>query len=195
MYDQLQKAFPGRSLALIHSRIPDDEKKARMEGFSTGSVDLLVATSVVEVGVDVPNATIMVIEHAERFGLSALHQLRGRVGRSDIQSFAFLIYSNNLTEEGKKRLKVMMENSDGFIIAEEDLKLRGPGEIAGVRQSGYMKFRIADMIRDSDILMQARRDVIKILEDDPALIHPENKVLQDLWECAPPFSETLIRTG
>lgn len=195
MYAHLQKVFPERSLALIHSRIPDDDKKERMEGFSHGETDILVATSVVEVGVDVPNATIMVIEHAERFGLSALHQLRGRVGRSDLQSFAFLIYSNKLTDEGKQRLKIMMENTDGFIIAEEDLKLRGPGEIAGVRQSGYMKFRIADMIRDSEVLMQARKDVLAVLELDPALSSAENSVLKELWDAAPPFNETLIRTG
>jgi len=195
MFEQLQKTFPGRKAALIHSRIPEDEKKERMEGFSRGDIDILVATSVVEVGVDVPNATIMVIEHAERFGLSALHQLRGRVGRSDLQSFAFLIFSNKLTDEGRQRLKVMMENTDGFIIAEEDLKLRGPGEMAGIRQSGYMKFRIADMIRDSEVLLQARRDVIGIMEDDPELKKPENSVLKELWESAPPFSDTLIRTG
>ncbi|MDC7242089.1 MAG: ATP-dependent DNA helicase RecG [Spirochaetales bacterium] len=195
MYAHLQKVFPERNLALIHSRISDDEKQERMEGFSTGSVDILVATSVVEVGVDVPNATVMVIEHAERFGLSALHQLRGRVGRSDLQSYAFLIYSNKLTDEGKQRLKVMMENTDGFVIAEEDLKLRGPGEIAGVRQSGYMKFRIADMIRDSEVLMEARADVLDLLEKDPALTSPENEVLRELWEKAPPFSETLVRSG
>ncbi|QEN07959.1 ATP-dependent DNA helicase RecG [Oceanispirochaeta crateris] len=195
MFEQLQKTFPDHALALIHSRIPDEEKKERMERFSKGNVDLLVATSVVEVGVDVPNATIMVIEHAERFGLSALHQLRGRVGRSEKQSYAFLIYSNNLTEEGKQRLRVMMENSDGFVIAEEDLKLRGPGEIAGVRQSGYMKFRIADMIRDSDVLLKARQDVMSILEKDPDLKSPEFSLLRELWESAPPFSETLIRTG
>ncbi|MDC7235793.1 MAG: ATP-dependent DNA helicase RecG [Spirochaetales bacterium] len=195
MYAHLQKVFPGRTLALIHSRIPDDEKKSRMEGFSRGDTDILVATSVVEVGVDVPNATIMVIEHAERFGLSALHQLRGRVGRSDLQSYAFLIYGSKLTDDGKQRLKIMMENSDGFVIAEEDLKLRGPGEIAGVRQSGYMKFRIADMIRDSDVLMQARSDVLAILEADPGLEQEDHRILDELWRAAPPFSETLIRTG
>ena len=195
MYLHLQETFPDHSLALIHSRIPDDEKKERMESFSRGDTDILVATSVVEVGVDVPNATVMVIEHAERFGLSALHQLRGRVGRSDLQSYAFLIYSNKLTDDGKQRLKIMMENSDGFIIAEEDLKLRGPGELAGIRQSGYMKFRIADMVRDSEVLIRARRDVLTILEDDPGLDKAENRVLKELWETAPPFSETLIRTG
>lgn len=195
MYARLQKIFPLHSLALIHSRITDDEKKERMEGFSRGETDILVATSLVEVGVDVPNATIMVIEHAERFGLSALHQLRGRVGRSDLQSYAFLIYSSRLTEEGKQRLRIMMENSDGFIIAEEDLKLRGPGEMAGVRQSGYMKFRIADMIRDSAVLIRAREDVLKILGEDPSLSGDENRILEELWEKAPPFSDTLIRTG
>ena len=187
MFEGLKEAFPDKRVGLIHSRIPEEEKDLTMEAFNRGDLHILVATSVVEVGVDVPNATIMVIEHAERFGLSALHQLRGRVGRSDLQSYAFLIYSRKLTDDGKQRLKIIMESTDGFRISEEDLKLRGPGEIAGVRQSGYMKFRIADLIRDTDVLIKAREDVKNLLRDDPHLLKEENRMLRELWQTAPPL--------
>lgn len=123
-----------------------------------------MATSVVEVGVDVPNATCMVIEHAERFGLSALHQLRGRVGRGSTQSYCFLVFSDKLTESGKARLRVMHETTDGFLIAEEDLRLRGPGDIAGIQQSGYLAFTLADPIRDYEILLEARTAAFDLLE-------------------------------
>jgi len=153
MYKYLKgNVFKNRKLALIHSKIPETEKGEVMEEFVSGNADILVSTSVVEVGVDVPNATCIIIEHAERFGLSALHQLRGRVGRGEALSYAFLIYSEKLTEDGIKRLKVIMETTDGFKIAEEDLKIRGPGEILGVKQSGFLRFRIADIINDSRIL-------------------------------------------
>ena len=136
MFEGLKTAFPGSTVGLIHSRIAEEEKDLTMEAFNRVELQILVATSVVEVGVDVPNATIMVIEHAERFGLSGLHQLRGRVGRSDLQSYAFLIYSSKLIDDGKQRLKIIMESTDGFKIAEEDLKLRGPGEIARCKTVG-----------------------------------------------------------
>ncbi len=156
--------FPDHACALIHSRVEEGEQRKIMEGFRTGSIRVLVATSVVEVGVDVANATCMVIEHAERFGLSALHQLRGRVGRGDAQSYCFLVYSGNLTEEGKARLRVMHETTDGFALAEEDLRIRGPGEITGLRQSGYASFVIADPIRDRDALERARQAAFELLE-------------------------------
>ena len=148
--------FPGTTAALIHSKIPEDEQREIMGRFRAGETKILVATSVVEVGVDIANATCMVIEHAERFGLSALHQLRGRVGRSELQSWCFLVYSKNLTEDGKARLKVMHETTDGFALAEEDLKIRGPGDITGIQQSGYVAFDLADPIRDQEILLEAR---------------------------------------
>ena len=135
-----------------------------MHAFRSGKIRILVATSVVEVGVDVPNATCMVIEHAERFGLSALHQLRGRVGRGSAQSYCFLIFSDKLTEAGKARLRVMHETTDGFVIAEEDLRLRGPGDIAGIQQSGYLAFTLADPIRDYEILLEARTAAFDLLE-------------------------------
>jgi ATP-dependent DNA helicase RecG len=192
MFEDIKTAFPGKKPGLIHSRVPEEEKDRTMEAFTKGELDILVATSVVEVGVDVPNATIMVIEHAERFGLSALHQLRGRVGRGELQSYAFLVYSQKLTDEGKQRLKIIMESTDGFRIAEEDLKLRGPGELSGVRQSGYMKLRIADLVRDTEILIKAREDAADILKEDPLLSSADNIILRELWQKAPPFNENLI---
>jgi len=187
-----KEIFPKYKTALIHSKLPEEEKKQIMDDFRKGVIRILVATSVVEVGVDVPNATCMVIEHAERFGLSALHQLRGRVGRGEEQSYCFLIYSDDLTEEGKTRLKVMLENTDGFIIAEEDLKLRGPGQIAGTEQSGYLVLGIANPIRDMEILERARNDVFSILENDPDLLLENNRVIARVLEQAPPFNEVAL---
>jgi ATP-dependent DNA helicase RecG len=193
MAQRLQKeVFPKFKTALIHSKLPEEEKKRTMDNFRKGEIDILAATSVVEVGVDVPNAVCMVIEHAERFGLSALHQLRGRVGRGEEQSFCFLVYSDELTEEGKTRLKVMLENSDGFVISEEDLKLRGPGQIAGTEQSGYLVLGIANPIRDMEILERAREEVFSILENDPDLLLENNRVIARVLEQAPPFSEVAL---
>jgi ATP-dependent DNA helicase RecG len=164
MFEEISnRIYPGVTAALIHSGIAEDEQRTIMENFRAGKIRILVATSVVEVGVDVANATCMVIEHAERFGLSALHQLRGRVGRSDLQSWCFLVYSEPLTEDGKARLKVLHETTDGFRIAEEDLKIRGPGDITGIQQSGYAPFVLADPIRDAAILAEARKAAFEIL--------------------------------
>jgi ATP-dependent DNA helicase RecG len=190
MADRLAKeVFPKYKTALIHSKLPEDEKRKTMDDFRKGKIKILAATSVVEVGVDVPNATCMVIEHAERFGLSALHQLRGRVGRGQEQSYCFLVYSDELTEEGKTRLKVMLENSDGFVIAQEDLKLRGPGLITSTEQSGYMFFGIADPVRDIEQLERAREDAFSILESDPGLVLENHRIIARVLEEAPPFGE------
>lgn len=164
MYVTLRdRIFPGTAIALIHSQVPEDEQRAIMASFRSGETRVLVATSVVEVGVDVPNATCMVIEHAERFGLSALHQLRGRVGRGNLQSWCFLVYASNLSEDGKARLRVMHGTNDGFLIAEEDLRLRGPGDVSGIQQSGYVSFTLADPVRDYDILLEAREAAFSLL--------------------------------
>ena len=186
------EVFPQFTTALIHSKLDDEEKRLTMERFRGGEIKLLVATSVVEVGVDVPNANCMVIEHAERFGLSALHQLRGRVGRGQEQAYCFLVYSDDLTEDGKARLKVMLENTDGFVIAEEDLKLRGPGQIAGTEQSGYLNLGIANPIRDVEVLAKARTDAFFILENDPDLVLDDHRVIARVLEEAPPFSEVAL---
>ena len=187
-----QEVFPGFPVALVHSKLDEEEKRLSMDRFRSGEIKILVATSVVEVGVDVPNAACMVIEHAERFGLSALHQLRGRVGRGGEQSYCFLVYSDELTEDGKARLKVMLENSNGFVIAEEDLKLRGPGQIAGIEQSGFLDLGIANPIRDAEALARARTDAFAILETDPDMLLPQARIIARVLEEAPPFGEVTL---
>lgn len=172
-----ERIFPGTNAAMIHSKIPEEDQRTIMNKFKSGEIKILVATSVIEVGVDIPNATCMVIEQAERFGLAALHQLRGRVGRGKEQSYCFLIYNENLTEDGKARLKIMKETSDGFKIAEEDLKIRGPGEITGIMQSGYSSFKTGDPVRDSEILNEARTAAFNLLAKEHL---PEDKRNQHL---------------
>ena len=184
-----KEVFPAFPLALLHSRVDEEEKRRIMDGFRRGEIKILAATSVVEVGVDVPNATCMVVEHAERFGLSALHQLRGRVGRGQSQSYCFLVYADKLTDDGKIRLKVMLENSDGFVIAEEDLKLRGPGHIAGLAQSGYLTLGLSDPVRDAAELARARADAFALLEADPDLSRADNGRVAEVLQRAPPFGE------
>ncbi|MDY0241357.1 MAG: helicase-related protein, partial [Rhodospirillaceae bacterium] len=142
--------------------------------------DILVATTVIEVGVDVPEATAMVIEHAERFGLAQLHQLRGRIGRSERPSICLLLYGGPLGETGRARLNIIRDTEDGFLIAEEDLRLRGSGEILGTRQSGLPSFRIADLAHHGDLLAIARRDAQRTLETDPALSGPRGEALRTL---------------
>ena len=159
-----QQVFQKYKCALIHSKIDEDEQNKILEDFRTGKIQVLVATTVVEVGVDVSNATCMVIEHADHFGLAELHQLRGRVGRGTLQSYCFLIYSKNITETGIERMKALRQNTDGFVIAEEDLKLRGPGEVNGIAQSGYLTLGIADLARDKDMLAIARYDAFTQLQ-------------------------------
>ncbi len=196
MYEELRtQIFPENRLALIHSRIPEEQKTASMEAFVRGEIDILVATSVVEVGVDVPNATVMVIEHADRFGLSALHQLRGRVGRSSEQSFAFLIYGERPTEVGKLRLKAMMDTTDGFEIAEQDLRLRGPGEITGTRQSGYVRLSVADLGRDFELLKSARQAAFDLLASDAGFLLPENRIVREVIMRVHPFEEAPLSGG
>ncbi|MCL2214415.1 MAG: ATP-dependent DNA helicase RecG [Treponema sp.] len=184
-----KEIFPEYKTALVHSKLPEDDKKKTMDDFRKGEIKILAATSVVEVGVDIPNATCMIIEHAERFGLSALHQLRGRVGRGQEQSYCFLVYSDELTDEGKMRLKIMLENNDGFVIAEEDLRLRGPGQIMGKEQSGYLVLGISNPIRDMETLVKAREDALLILENDPDFLLENNRVIARVLQEAPPFNE------
>ena len=174
-YEFLKKEiFPHRRLALLHGRIKSKERESIMQAFRAGGYDILVATTVVEVGVDVPNATVMVIEHAERFGLSQLHQLRGRIGRGEDQSFCLLVANPPLSEEAQKRLKAMSAISDGFKISEIDLKLRGPGEFFGTRQHGLPELKIADIVADAKLLSQARNWAFRVLEEDPNLSQKEN---------------------
>jgi ATP-dependent DNA helicase RecG len=163
----LSALLPELKVGLVHGRLKPAEKQAVMQLFVEGTIDLLVATTVIEVGVDVPNASLMVIEHAERFGLSQLHQLRGRVGRGAAKSACILLYQKPLSETARARLKVIYENTDGFEIARADLHLRGPGEFLGVRQSGAPMLKIADLERDADLLEEAREFADSLLKEQP----------------------------
>ncbi len=168
-------------IGLLHGKLTPDKKEKIMSDFKAHKIDLLVSTTVVEVGVDVPNATIIVIENADRFGLSQLHQLRGRVGRGQFRSDCVLI-TDNVNETTKKRLKILSSTTDGFKISEEDLKLRGPGDFFGDRQHGLPKLRIADMSEDMGVLKLAQKTAAKMIEDDPKLEKPENRGLSELVE-------------
>lgn len=178
-FQSLDKQF-GPNVGLVHGRMNGAEKDAVMLAFKNGEIRLLVATTVVEVGVDVPDATIMVIEHAERFGLAQLHQLRGRVGRGDEASTCILLYKGPLSENGRARLSILRDTDDGFLIAEEDLKLRGEGELLGTRQSGTPGFRIASLEAHGDLLEIARKDAAYIIERDPDLTSPRGEALRTL---------------
>ncbi len=178
MFTYLQKEYPNIPSALIHSKVPEDEKMQILTDFRAKKISYLVATSVIEVGIDIPMATCMVIEHAERFGLAALHQLRGRVGRSDLQSYCFLVYSSSLSDDSKARLRVMKESTDGFYIAEKDLEIRGPGEIAGAKQSGFLKLRYASLVNDIDLIEIAKKEALEIIRTDKGLISTENYMLR-----------------
>lgn len=175
----LQARF-GAKVGLVHGRMKAAERDKVMAGFAEGTLQVLVATTVIEVGVDVPQATVMVIEHAERFGLAQLHQLRGRVGRGDAASTCLLLYGGSLGETAKSRLKIMRDTEDGFRIAEEDLRLRGAGELLGTRQSGLPELRLADLAVHGELLQAARDDARLIMERDPALKGPRGKALRML---------------
>jgi ATP-dependent DNA helicase RecG len=182
----LQSAFPSYRVGLLHGRMKSEEKDAVMNRFRDKGLDVLVCTTVVEVGVDVPNATVMVIEAAERFGLSQLHQLRGRVGRGAAESFCFLVAGYARSKEATGRLMVMEQSSDGFAIAEKDLELRGPGEFLGTRQSGVPELAVANLTRDGLLLSQAREEAAAFVAKDPALRAAEHrglvKALEERWE-------------
>jgi ATP-dependent DNA helicase RecG len=170
----------GDRVGLVHGRMKGPDRDAAMEAFAEGEVDLLVATTVIEVGVDVPQATIMVIEHAERFGLAQLHQLRGRVGRGAGRSTCILLYQGPLGETARARITVLRESDDGFRIAEEDLRLRGAGELLGTRQSGLPEFKVADLAAHQDLLATARDDARLVLEREPQLDDERGRALRVL---------------
>ena len=179
MADHLQKEiFPHCRIGLIHGKMKRAEKEEIMAAFREKQINILVATTVIEVGIDIPEASLMVIEHAERFGLSQLHQLRGRVGRSEIASSCILLAQGLSSADAGKRLRIMEKTTDGFVIAEEDLALRGPGEFMGVRQSGLPDFRIANLIRDGKILQEAKDSARELVEEDPGLNKPEHRLLK-----------------
>jgi ATP-dependent DNA helicase RecG len=170
--EQLTIQLPNIRVGLIHGRMKPKEKSDTMEQFKSGDIQLLVATTVIEVGVDVPNASLMVIENSERLGLAQLHQLRGRIGRGPLQSHCILLYQTPLSNAGKQRLGVMRKSNDGFYIAEKDLELRGPGQVLGTQQTGLMSFKIADIGRDSSLLDSVRDTSEQIMQLHPEIIDP-----------------------
>mgnify|MGYP001120136003 CR=1 FL=1 len=178
-YEKLRKSiFREYKISLLHGRMKGRKKEEIMRAFRDGEIQILVSTTVIEVGVDVPNATVMVIEHAERFGLAQLHQLRGRIGRGKEKSYCILLTSQRISKEAKRRLSVIENENDGFKIAEEDLKIRGPGEFFGTRQSGIPELPSPDLIMDTRLLVRARDEAVRLLEDDPEIQKPENNIIK-----------------
>ena len=182
-YESVVREFPipDYQVSIVHGKMKPVDKEYEMNRFAKGETQIMVATTVIEVGVDVPNASVMVIESAERFGLSQLHQLRGRVGRGAEQSYCIMMTSHKLTQDAKTRLETMVRTADGFEIAEVDLKLRGPGDIMGTQQSGVLNLRIADIVKDSEILKIARSYALQILKSDPALVQPMNIPIKNTY--------------
>ncbi len=185
-YEEVKAFFPEPAywISMVHGRMKASQKEANMQRFVKGETQIMVSTTVIEVGVDVPNASVMVIESAEKFGLPQLHQLRGRVGRGIEKSFCILLTSAKISAEARQRLKIMCETNDGFKIAEKDLEMRGPGDIEGTKQSGVLDFKLADIVSDKELLQEARDIAEKIIENDPALDSQENKALKSFlyWQ-------------
>lgn len=181
-FELIRQRFPSAKTGLLHGRMRGEEKDGVMRKFKGGEFDILVSTTVIEVGVDVPNASVMVVEHAERFGLSQLHQLRGRIGRGSRQSYCILMADYNRSHDARERLQTMERTSDGFEIAEADLKLRGPGDFLGTRQSGLPEFRFADLARDQHLLEWAKDAAEAVTHQDPDLSQPENRLLKEKFE-------------
>ena len=182
-YESISRDFPlpQYSISIVHGQMKPAEKEAEMQRFVAGKTNIMVATTVIEVGVNVPNASVMVIESTERFGLSQLHQLRGRVGRGAEQSYCILMTGFKLSEDSKTRMETMVRTNDGFEIAEVDLKLRGPGDIMGTQQSGVLNLQIADLVKDRDILMVAREHAMKLLKEDASMIKPEHQKMREVF--------------
>ncbi len=182
-YESMVREFPmpQYQISIVHGQMKSEDKEYEMARFVKGETQIMVATTVIEVGVNIPNATVMIIESAERFGLSQLHQLRGRVGRGGDQSYCILMTGQKLSSEAKTRLETMVRSNDGFEIAEVDLKLRGPGDLMGTQQSGLLQLKIADIVKDNDILKTARYFAIQILNEDPQLALEKNKTLRNSY--------------
>lgn len=177
-YESISRAFPDIAISIVHGKMKPDAKDFEMARFVRAETKIMVATTVIEVGVDVPNASVMVIENAERFGLSQLHQLRGRVGRGAEQSYCILMSDYKLSNDSRIRIDTLVRTNDGFEIAETDLKLRGPGDLMGTQQSGALDLLIADLGKDQAILQQARQAAIRLLDDDADLKKPVNAVIR-----------------
>ena len=179
-FHQLKQIFtePNFKLGMVHGKMKAKDKEIVMNAFKRGKLNMLVSTTVIEVGVNVPNASVMVIENSERFGLSQLHQLRGRVGRGAEQSYCVMISSVKLGKVARERIKAMIETTDGFQIANLDLKLRGPGDLLGTKQSGLLDLKIADIVKDEELLIKTRQAAEELLKEDPLLMKPENSKLR-----------------
>lgn len=186
-YEKLKKRFSNYEVGLLHGQMKSEEKDAEMQQFIDNEIQVLVSTTVIEVGVDVPNASIMIVEHAERFGLSQLHQLRGRIGRGERQSYCILIYGGKVSKEAQFRLRKMAHTNDGFEIAEADLQLRGPGDFLGTKQSGLPEFRVADIVEDQWILEQAKSEAWRLMNQDPELENTDHQELKKVF--APYYKE------
>jgi ATP-dependent DNA helicase RecG len=194
VFEQTRAALPGRRVGLVHGRLKADERNRLMAEFRAGALDIVVATSVIEVGVDVPNATLMIIEHPERFGLAQLHQLRGRIGRSPRQSWCLLIVPD-AAAEAAERLRFFALTADGFELAEKDMDLRGPGQLLGTRQHGLPDLRAADLVRDRETLKLARRDAFRMIELDPELNGAHNEPIRRAIEDKFKDRAGLLRVG
>ena len=180
-YESIAREFPDNQISIVHGQMKPADKDFEMDRFVKGETDIMVATTVIEVGVNVPNASVMIIESAERFGLSQLHQLRGRVGRGAEQSFCILMTGHKLSNDSKTRLETMTSTNDGFEIAEVDLKLRGPGDLMGTQQSGVLNLKIADIVKDNAILQSARFYANRLLKEDPNLEKENNSAVKNAY--------------
>ncbi|HOB25092.1 MAG TPA: helicase-related protein, partial [Kaistella sp.] len=180
-FDHILEFYSEYNVTMLHGRMRPDEKETNMKYFASGKAQIMVATTVIEVGVNVPNASVMIIESAERFGLSQLHQLRGRVGRGAEQSYCILLTSDKLSKESRTRIKTMTETNDGFKISEVDMKLRGPGDILGTQQSGVVDFKKLDLVADGNIIKTAKSAVEHLIKNDPHLQNPDNFSLRNYY--------------
>ena len=178
-FESLKRYFPNEQIGILHGRMKSENKDYEMKRFSNGTTKILVSTTVIEVGVDVPNASVIIIESAERFGLSQLHQLRGRVGRGDRQSYCILMTKYDISSESKERIKAMVSSSDGFKIANMDLKLRGPGNMMGTKQSGLLELRFVNLAEDYTLIKKTREVALNLIEEDESLKKVENRNIKN----------------
>ncbi|MEJ2628898.1 MAG: helicase-related protein, partial [bacterium] len=190
-----REVFPEYTVGLLHGRMKGEEKEKIMQDFKAGDIQILVATTVIEVGIDVPKAAVILIEHAERFGLTQLHQLRGRVGRNKEKSICILLTYGYLTDTALRRIEVMTHTNDGFKIAEEDLQIRGPGELFGTRQHGELNLKIANLMTDQRLLEKAREDAFSLVEQDHQLAQEDHAVIKQTYQKRYKGRYSLIRVG